>query len=226
VLREKGSLAAKKWLLVSLILFTFAQALTIVQRPAGTTLFEVGLFSIGPGLFSVCLMTALSRRNWVLGCVLGILTMWAVCNTAQRYGRVVNTREFARSSRAVWEAHEYLADAGCPVIVSLPNNNHTCGSVEEAILKGLSDFPTWNVGRGAKLLLRIAPYLEFRQELKALPRGTGLMWIDPAEGPETSSRNPPVQAVTGDGSMKIRTWSVDTWPWWMRKLNVALPMEG
>jgi hypothetical protein len=196
------------------------------QRPAGTTLFELGLFLTASGLLAICLVDRPLLRGALALLALCLLGGWAAINAAQRYELIVNAATFRRSSEAVWQAHAQLAGWPHPVIVYIPDNEHTCGSVEEAIMKGMSDCPSWEITTGRALLSRLAPNLTFCQKVGAVPAGAALMWIDAGDQLSLGSSDAVLRAMLQERQMRVQQWDVSSWPWWHRTLNVAFPSEG
>ena len=90
-------------------------------------------------------------------------------------------------ARAFWDLHREilrLAD-GKKIIVILPDDSYCYGGVQELLLKGASDFPTWEVStRGQSILDKFAPGMVFRHEGGRtlpdadFPRDTLVVWFE------------------------------------------------
>src|SRR5207245_236972 len=99
------------------------------------------------------------------------------------------------SSETAWSIHSWLASLKRPVLVYLPDNRYAGGTVEEALLKGMSDLPTWNITTGQTLLDTLAPGYSFHQQLLEIPADAAVMWLDiPGESP-LSDRTPALESM-------------------------------
>jgi hypothetical protein len=100
----------------------------------------------------------------------------------------------------------------------IPDNHWGVGSVEEAMLKGFADFPTWNITTGRAAMRRFMPDLTFRHEYSgtspaaAYPADAVIMWSDVAGAPALTDRFPSLgEAVTRNG-MTCRQRSIPPAP--------------
>jgi len=201
-LREHRRTDCGLWIGWSLLL-TSMHVAGLLQRPAGTTLFELGMFLTA----SCATMVAWSSGNPRPGrrSILGALALggYSVAFGIPNALTLPSTRELRQWSDSSWEVHSWLSASNRPVVVFLPDNRYCAGTVEEALMKGMSDCPTWDISRGDDMLKRVAPHLLFRHAPFRLEDDSVLLWTEAPGVPSILEQNPHLQrAVEG----KIRRW--------------------
>jgi len=158
----------------------------IAKRPAGSTLFESTMFSF---TLAAVLLTVTStwrpmRALAALSCVAWLGIAGATFSVTTVYGQVARSRA---DSNIKWSAfNQVLKLAGSnPIEVIFPDNSFRHEGPFELLLKGATDFPTWNIGAGQKTIIdRYAPGMSFRHNFSQIrpemPYGDGrvLVWFD------------------------------------------------
>ena len=162
--------------------------ISLKTRAAGTTIFE-----------TFCMLTAftmmiigtiktkdifLVRVKW---CFIGSCVIVGGTFITKNQIQQFNPIEKIDQNNLFWEIHKDIISYRKPIIMVIPDNSFTVGSVEELLLKGFSDFPTWNISRGQELLNHFAPMMKFRtnygKELPEMPYPSGVViaWFEKAE---------------------------------------------
>jgi len=199
-------------LLAVVMIFSALHILAVVIRPAETTLFESTLFLVatGAGLLAVRPDGAVRTRltaGWLV-----ILVSWCFWSGWRHLPGPAQMADFRMTSRHAWELHEWLNRQERPIIIHLPDNRYTSGTVEEALLKGFSDVPTWNITTGYTLMDRIAPRRQFATNLSAVPHDSVLVWTD---GPALAAPFKPDPSLPRER----RSWSMRRNAYWFRTVH-------
>lgn len=201
------------------------QVLGLVVRPAGTTLYEMGLFVVASGGIALASMSAKPWRVRATGVWIGVLTVYCLFSGLVNGPIIFPLAAFQASSTTVWEAHAWLRQQGQPVIAFIPDNRHTAGTVEEALLKGMSDQPTWNINQGRALLEQLAPGLSFQQTFTEAPAGVTVFWIEIVGEPQLTDQHPALGAFASMAALAdpsgCHTWQIATYPWYRRTLHAC-----
>lgn len=150
------------WVLPVAVLCVASLSLyTVVKRPASTTLYETAT------LLVACAVLLLGQQahvrvarwaSWALVAASALLcvvtfdgyTMWQSISTSRAH------------ADHRWQMHAGLLARGKPVVVVIRDNNATLLTVEELLLKGYADMPTWMIGAARPSLNRHAPGMSFR----------------------------------------------------------------
>jgi hypothetical protein len=106
--------------------------------------------------------------------------------------------------------------------VVIPDNRYAIGSVEEILMKGVSDFPTWNITTGRRVLSDVAPGLTFRTSVDRLDSQTTVMWID-IPGETSLATRFPALGIREVGATTCQRWDIRTWEWWQRRIVICPP---
>lgn len=202
------------------------QMLGLVVRPAGTTLYEIGLFAVASGGVLLATLPGLRARTWSIAGWTAVLAVHCVVSGLVNGPIIWPLSAFRESSATVWQAHAWLQQRAQPVVVFIPDNRHTAGTVEEALLKGMSDLPTWNIGQGKALLSEMAPRLSFQQSLAEVPSGVTVFWIEVVGEAQLVDAYPALGAFMRGAQQtdpaRCRTWQIATYPWYQRVLHACL----
>jgi hypothetical protein len=175
---------------ISLIGCGIAAAWFVLQRPAGSTLFESSVFLLGLGAMLMATLPTQSRRVAPVLCASWILF---AAMTFDWHDAIAMVRFSKTRGEAKWQHYETVRTiAGSrPITVVFPSNAFHHEGVFELLLKGAVDFPTWQISdRGRTLLSLFAPGVSFRHDLggptpnETYPDNSVLVWyvtptIDP-----------------------------------------------
>jgi hypothetical protein len=200
-----------------------AHAWALFRRPAGTTLWEVVLFWSAA---TVLILAVTPADRWGIALrrvFVGAAAVVTLASALTNLPRLVPVRVLQESTVKVWAAHAFLHGQPGDKIVLIPDNRYATGSVEEALKKGISDFPTWDITEGQTVLNEIAPRLTFRQELESLNSTATIMWIDIPGEASLIDRFPALAIREQHANGHCRRWDVETWPWWPRRIVVCPP---
>jgi hypothetical protein len=184
-------------LLGALLLGGVAWTYFVIKRPAGTTFFEGAVALLG---LSCIALTIVSRLR-LGGLLIWILTIAWTCYATGTFqlrssvATLVASRPWADD---MWRMHSELLQfsKGHEIIVIHPNNSYGYGGVEEFLLKGTADVPTWYFfsGHGQPILARYAPGMSFRHEYGGpapnsfYPENAVVFWVDRPEFPALIER--------------------------------------
>jgi hypothetical protein len=161
--------------------------ISIWKRPAGTTVGDSALIFLALG----AMLISISGRSQILRAIVAFGAV-AFVAAAVHTGQWYTVRNAIISSKLAgdeqWEFFEKVrvqAD-GRPIIYFIPDNNYQYGDVFIVVLKGSTDFPSWNMARtGRALLDRIGLNITFVSEYafpsgwnEPIPNGASLVWIN------------------------------------------------
>lgn len=197
------------------------QVIGLVVRPAGTTLFEIGLYLVASGAAVIALVSNSGVQRWLAFGFAGVILVQTVFSGVVNVPAMIPGPTLRQSSEAVWDAHTWLRTRDRDVRVFLPDNRYAGGTVEEALLKGMSDLPTWNITAGRGLLARLAPRFAFSQSLDEVPPGTAVMWLDTPDAPDLAVETPALRQLLADPTTVCRPWALDTYPWWRHTIHAC-----
>jgi hypothetical protein len=179
-----------------------ANILFLVKRPAGSTLFESCVFILTVGCVALGAVSAWKpvQRFVAAACVAWSAVAVATFAYAYAYDLVAGSTVRAREKWDAFDATRRLAGRG-PIEVIFPDNSFHHEGVFELLLKGSTDFPTWHIGVGGKVLDRYAPGLSFRHNYEGLrpdapyAGGRTLVWFDSAGLQPATVRYPTLAEV-------------------------------
>lgn len=214
------------WILIGIPgLIAFAHGWSVGHRPAGTTLWELSVYFLAFAAWCVAATSILAQPVRLparrLAVSLALVTV-AVC--VWPVSRIIDLPRFRAASTAVWDAHTHFARFAGEKIVFIPDNNYTTGSVEEGLMKGFSDIPTWSITSGQLTLSRIFPGLTITNSPPAAANGVSLLWIDIGGTGSLSARVPYLGVRKSSG--QCTSYHVETWPWRPRNIVVCGPMQA
>ncbi len=175
----------------SLLLMAFclasvaANILFVVKRPAGSTLFESCVFILTVGCAALGAVSSWKpvQRFIEVACIAWSAVAVATFDHAYAYDLVAGSTVRARDKWEAFEATRRLASPG-PIEVIFPDNSFHHEGVFELLMKGSTDFPTWHIGVGGRVLDRYAPGLSFRHNYEGVRPdvpyrgGRTLVWFD------------------------------------------------
>lgn len=156
--------ALESWLVLAAIAGAAVVSLVaIVKRPAGTTALEGA--TIAFTLIGCLLGLGARSRLHEVGSWLVVVSVLILALTTYPFRAHLSMYTSGQSrAELIWQAHEKILAPGRLAIVVIPDNHYAFGSVEEALLKGYSTFPSWTVREGQVGLDRFAPGMTFRSE--------------------------------------------------------------
>jgi hypothetical protein len=151
------------WLAYAAILSVALFSLyALVKRPAGTTAFEgatIAFALIGCLVGLEARERVHARGSWI---VIGAIGLLALTTFPVRH-QLAALADTVPRANDIWALHEMIMATGQPATVVIPDNSYGFGSVEEALLKGFSAYPTWTIREGRAGLDRYAPGMTFRE---------------------------------------------------------------
>lgn len=222
---RRGEFATRSSLLgAGLLLWSMLHVYAIAKRPAETTLFESGLFLVTASVFVTLIhgTADVRQRRWVFASA-GILLLWSGVSGAAHFPGPALLQRFKASGEAAWEIHETINESQLPVTVLLPDNNATSGTLEDALLKGFSDVPTWLITSGYDLFQRVAPGRHYVQQLDLPPAGHLLMWAEAPYEPSLPERNPAIARIIAQPGTVSKSWTLERKKGWVRTVNLVCP---
>ena len=209
--------------LIGMLLISSAIAIYfVVHRPAGTTLWESSVHVSAAVAAALIVMNDSKSIRFLTYILTGLLTILSLISAVDNFPKVVHIDRFAASSIAIREIRSETLRHPRLLFV-IPDNNNTAGTVEEGIMKGVSDFPTWRIGSGRRYLEIISPGLSFAQDDYSLKADTAVIWIDADDAPPITSAMPQI-AIRIDSTAICRKWRVETWPWWKKTVHICGPV--
>jgi hypothetical protein len=224
--RGAGS-ARPVWMGAALIFASALHLYAVTRRPAETTLFESGIFLVAVSAF-LALETGTAGRSgrggiswWAAG-----LFIWCGFSAARHLPNRELIHVFRSSGEAAWEIHHLINESRTPVTVLLPDNSATSGTLEDALLKGFSDVPTWSVSTGYDLLERVAPGRHYVQQLDFPPPGHLLLWADDPTGVPFAERHPAIGRLLALPGTAVSTWTLQRKAGWIRTVHLVRPALG
>jgi hypothetical protein len=184
-LRDRAALAPGTTALIAATLCIVA----IWRRPAGTTLADTALVLLALGAMLFTFAKRSIASDAVIAAAALAFAAAAISSGQPRimYAVIAGSRPAGDEQWRFFDRVKQNA-AGHEVIYFVPNNHYQHGDVFIFLLKGVSDFGTWNVGRGGEALLRrLGVNVAFvsghpipvRSE-PALSDGKVLVWINAA----------------------------------------------
>ena len=207
--------------IAAVALFGIWQVVGLIVRPAGTTLFEVGLYAVASGAAVIALVSPARLQRWLAYGFAGAILAQTLVSGVLNVPALIPGPTLRQSSDAVWEVHTWLRSLDRDVLVFLPDNRYAGGTVEESLLKGMSDLPTWNITAGKVLLARLAPRFTFSQSWQDVAPGAAIMWLDSPDAPDLAVETPGLRALLADPTTVCRRWALDTYPWWRHTVHAC-----
>jgi hypothetical protein len=177
--------------LVVIAIAALGSAWFVIERPAGSTLFETSVFMLTLGAMTLGAAGGASQQ-WVVRAAAVFWIVYAAVTFSWHEAFDMVRRSHTRAE-AKWKHYDEVRQlgAGRPVTVVFPSNAYHHEGVFELLLKGAVEFPTWRIeDDGLRVLARFAPGISYRHDLggaspdERYAAGTVLVWY------ETPSLNP------------------------------------
>lgn len=182
----------------------------LIKRPAGTTLWEISLLLL---VLSGCLLMKEIKTSKSLLLFLIWFFQLALKTPADCQYLIFN-KELKNSSISIQNIHQKVLESS-KILCFFPSNENTCGSIEEGILKGFSDFPSWQMTDGKRILLKYYPMLLFTQTLTEQSDSVNSIFY-------IASHLLPIDLLLCDlNNFHVSSeWNVKTFPWWEKKVFI------
>jgi hypothetical protein len=192
-----------------------AALFVLIKRPAGTTSFEVAVLFLA---FTAMLITSVPRtKPYLVASTVTVVGLVLIASCTLSISHAFSW--IAASSamgRARWQLHTEImrmAD-GRRVITVIPGNDYAYGGVQELLLKGAADFPTWNVSAsGQRIIDRYASGMTFRHAYGSenspnapYPRNVLVLWWDKPDGPPIVEKYPALREAVNRQDIFCREW--------------------
>ena len=182
--------------------------------PAGTTIFEVAILFLS---FTAILVTSvpMSKAYVVAATATAIsfvLRVSSPVNAADAFYWITHS---SKMGEVRWQLHAEVMRiaAGRRIITVIPLNDYTYGGVQELLLKGAGDFPTWNVSAsGQRLIDRYAPHMTFRYAYGAenpnalYPGDVLVLWWDKPDAQPLVDKYPALGEAVNRKNVVCREW--------------------
>jgi hypothetical protein len=189
-------------LVAIVILAALGSVWFVIERPAGSTLFESSVFVLA--LATMLVGAANDLPRWVIPAAGGFWLLYAASTFDWR-----ESFDMVRLSRSraelKWDHYAEVRRLAQdrPITVVFPDNSFHHEGVFEFLLKGAVEFPTWRIAdRGRQLLQHYSPGLSYRHDLDA-PRpdqpydgNTVLVWYVSATTDPIAKYETLAQAIT------------------------------
>jgi len=135
----------------------------VMKRPAGTTFYEANTAFIAISAMSISCIKMKFKRNIILILLL-VSGSYAYFTFpfAENYNLIIYSKiKLNRSNEIIHSIIENEKD----IIAVIPRNEYVFDDYLVFLLKGVADFPSWNIVNGSEILEKLLPYsLEFRTE--------------------------------------------------------------
>jgi hypothetical protein len=192
----------------------------LMRRPAGTTLYEVVLFATLGAAACIAVLPRSVVRTRLAAAFCGVVLLHAGISAITNFPALLPAAALQASGRSAWEIHRWLRAQERPVLVYFPDNRYCGGTVEEVLLKGMCDLPTWNITTGRVLLGRVAPGFSFHQTLATVPPGSAVLWLD-VPGESLLAQTPALRDAVARPGTVCRRWELATYPHWTHIANAC-----
>ena len=213
----------QRFMLIAMLATSLVNAYFLIHRPAGTTLWEASLHCVAAAVTALVLVFPLVERTKLhTTSYAGILACVTLVSATINFDKVINLENFTASSQIIREITE-VTSSYSNLLMIIPSNDHTAGTLQEGLMKGMSDFPTWEIKSGKLLLSKVFPGLEFAQDDSRLLDYTAVMWVDSVEAP-LSQGFPRLADRLTRAPASCRVWRIQTWSWWPRSIYVCAPV--
>ena len=225
--RDSGAgRGTRRLLLAFAVLGVALHFLGLYKRPAGTTVFEAGLFLSASAALLLAASDRGRRSRLALAGFCGVLLAWSCASACRWYPSRAALAGLRETGEHAWDLRRRLNALGLPVVVYLPDNSYTTGSVEEALLKGFSDTPSWNITGGYRLLSRFAPGERFVQQFSSVAPGQVLVWADMDGRPRLEETSPGLGALLRLPGSRLDSWRMPGGPVGPATLHALAVPEG
>ena len=216
-LRKERTILKEIVLFIVNVLVVGACVYFLVKRPAGTTFFEVSVILVA---LSAIVLSALPAYGWFRAVIPIALLAWVVHATVTfPYEQTVSClKESSKSARYLWGLHNEILRlaGGRQIIVIFPNNKYHHEGVQEFLLKGAADFPTWNISsKGQWIIDKYAPGMTFRHEgggtppNDPIPGDVVVLWFDRPDLQPLTERYPELRKAVGRDGTLCQEWVIE-----------------
>ena len=189
---------------------------TVVKRPANTTLFEVNMIIITAIALLIVLLAHIKPPHKMLTFLFVLWAISILLNPAmQHYTPKMEASK--ESAQKYWEVHEFVAQQHAPKFALMPNNEYGRASIEMAMLKGFSDFPTWEINRGLSDLQKLFPGISFQTTQshsgmsleQPYPAKSTVVWFDRADLNPLIKNFPQLRSAVARAGATCKKWVID-----------------
>jgi hypothetical protein len=171
------------WVLTTITLMSAAAGAFILARPAATTVGDTAVQVLVLGAMALTTIDRIVIRRVAGPLLAGVCLLLFAMHPFPNFGYwLFNSGPIADGHWKFFEKVLTVAD-GRPITYYIPDNHYQSGDPFIILLKGSSDFPTWNVAAGGKKLLNYyAPNLSFVSDVTGGDRTTEsnsvAVWFD------------------------------------------------
>lgn len=194
----------------------------VLKRPAETTLFESALFLVVAAAALLATLPARAAFQRATALALIVIAGWTAVSGLTHLPSTRTIAAMQETSRNAWELHAWLNAQARPITILMPDNRYVSGSVEETLLKGFSDVPTWNITIGRAALEAVAPGRTFVSQADTLSPGSLFMWTDVPDLPAFVDLGQKPLVILGQPVTEVRSWSMQADKFWPRTVHVAV----
>lgn len=213
----KGDETTKQRLLVTMILAAGVFQISLLwQRPAGTTLFEITSILVGYTgmILAVSNLPSHGRRDSLpLPFLVAAALLVTLTLPLQEHQNSMSNK--SANLKIGWAIFQAAQTYGKPVVVVIPDNRYAWENPEQVLLKGLSQFPTWNVTAGQRYLAKLAAPITFRT-MQGGPRpdepyrpDATIIWYDRTDLKPLAVEFPALAQAAASRSCKI--YDINAW---------------
>lgn len=137
---------------------------SVIKRPAGTSIFEAALFvgCLGATLFT---LLPVNRINSYVTAAFGLAVLYSALFLFPWKSHIDMILVSKGHADVRWDAFRLVNEKarGRPVVFFIPDNRYQAQDLFVTLLKGMADFPTWNISaRGRPTLEHFSAGLQFR----------------------------------------------------------------
>ncbi len=149
----------------------------ILRRPANTTLFEACIAVVVSSAVAISVGTVRARWTAILLAAWSAIGVYTTISFWPIYYRTL--QDSGPLADQAWSFHEAVYRRHKHVVFLVKDNEYRWPGIEIAVMKGLSEIPTWRIRTAKPLFKQILPDTEFRVEFDRVPLPAGiLIWRD------------------------------------------------
>ena len=151
-------------MLVGIVIASLSYLVVLIKKPTGTTFFEISNALVALTAMAILCIEPTRVRRATTAIVALIMGAAVVMNLsfADQYN---NMRADKLVNQIGWALFWRTQALGKPVVVVIPDNRYVAGGPYAALLKGVSDQPTWNITTGRIYLDRLHSPVFFRTDV-------------------------------------------------------------
>jgi hypothetical protein len=223
VLRKFSFRSEEFVLILGLFILSIIQVfLSLRTRPADSTIYEA--FSILTAIVMMIAGFLKINEFWINRLMRLLLISCSILFCVSLFFGIENVINIngkkIEDAQQSWIIHNFSLSQNRQIIVVVPDNSYFYGGgIEELLLKGFSDFPTWNITVGRKLLEEFSPNFEFRSEYIAdkpnfpYPTDVVIMWFDKNDSNLENNKNlrelyPELNKAVSSEKVKCYRWEI------------------